>query len=43
MGIEGIILSELSLTGKDKYHMKKKTELIDTEKRSVVAVGGNVN
>ena len=48
MELKGILLSEISQTGKDKYCMisliceilKKKTELIDIENRLVFARGG---
>ena len=47
MNLEGITLSEISQTEKDKYHMvslicgifKKKVELIETESRKVVSRG----
>ena len=48
MDLEGIMLSEISQTEKDKYHMtalicgtkkKKNPKLIDTENRLVIARG----
>ena len=47
MNPEGIMLSEISQTEKDKYfiymwNVKQKVKLIDTENRLVVARGGGL-